>query len=355
MEKLRLYVNPAWRRKGIHSPLLNPWWGNPHTDASLFAKEMFDAHPFDVGCYEITDELGKAEMVFPPYRHQWLLRHDPGLLEECIREARASKLPILLDGMGDVEYPFNEPNAYILRIGGYRFIPEEGRILVPPPSDDLLERCRNGELLVRQKSEGAPTVGFAGWASLTTAQHVRTTIKEIPWRLLGFFNDRYWAMSKGVLWRAKALRVLEASTRVRLNLRKRNSFSGSVKTAEKDMRALREELVETVLESDYALDVRGDANATTRLFEILSLGRIPVVLDTERNFPFNDAIDYRTFCVIVDFREIRRLPDIVAEFHSRVSPEEFVAMQQRAREAFVAYFRIDAQMKHIVRQLREEL
>ena len=117
------------------------------------------------------------------------------------------------------------------------------------------------------------------------------------------------------------------------------------------MRTLRQDLVDTVLQSDYGLDVRGDANASTRLFEILSLGRIPVLFDTERNLPFSDEVDYDSFCVRVDFRDVRRLGDIIAEFHTNVSPERFLKMQQDARNAFVEFFRIDAQMKHIIIQL----
>src|SRR3989338_5574017 len=117
------------------------------------------------------------------------------------------------------------------------------------------------------------------------------------------------------------------------------------------MRALRQDFVDTVLNSDYALDVRGDANDSTRLFEILSLGRIPVIVDTERNFPNSDILNYSEFCLIVGFRDIQKLPEKIAEFHKNISPEKYEAMQRKAREAFVQYFRIDAQMRHIVRQL----
>ena len=82
----------------------------------------------------------------------------------------------------------------------------------------------------------------------------------------------------------------------------------------------------------------------------MSLGRIPVVIDTERYFPFSDVVDWHTFALIVDFRDIKRLPDIIADFHASLSPEQFETMQYLARAAFVNYFRIDAQMPHIIRE-----
>ena len=349
---LTLYVNPAWRRKWLHSPLLNPWWGNLTDAASALAKQMFDSYAFDTTYYAITDDMHAADMVFAPYRHNWLLQFDNELLTECARVARASGLPLLIDGSGDVETPLALDNAYILRIGGYRFIRERGMIQVPPLADDLLERYQGGRIDIRTKGEGKPIVGFAGWAKISFKQYLRTVVKELPVRVRGIFDARYRACTKGVLWRQKAIRALQSSPQITFNLRARSTFSASPKTAEGDMHALRKEMVDTILQSDYALDVRGDANNSTRLFEILSLGRIPVIVDTERNFPFKDKIDYTSFALIVDFRDIKKLPERIEEFHKNISPERFEEMQRNAREAYVNYFRIDALTRLIVEELQ---
>ena len=350
-DRLIFYVNPLWRRQGIHTPLLNPWWGNPLTDSSLYTKELFDSYSFSTAYYAITDDLGKADMVLAPYPHVWFMRHDMVLFDECVRTARGESLPLLIDGTGDIEYPINIENAYILRYSGYRFLPERRRIQIPLFADDLLERRRGGRLAIRKKGEGKPNVGFAGWARLSLKQYLRTVIKELPMRLRGIFDTRYRACTKGVLWRQKAIKILQSSPHVTFNLRVRNSFTASVKTAEGDMQKLQEEMVDTILQSDYALDVRGDANNSARLFEILSLGRIPIIIDTERNFPFSDKVDYSSFALIIDFHDIKCLPERVAEFHKRISPERFEQMQRNARDAYVNYFRVDALMCSIVEEL----
>jgi putative IMPACT (imprinted ancient) family translation regulator len=100
--------------------------------------------------------------------------------------------------------------------------------------------------------------------------------------------------------------------------------------------------------------VRGDPNASNRLFEVCALGRIPVVIDTERNLPWSDVLDYRGFCLMVDYRDINRLGDIVADFHVNITPERFEQMQRRAREVYVTYFRIDSLMKHIIQALKTQ-
>lgn len=352
---LTLYVNPAWNRGGIHTPLLNPFWGNPLTEASLYTKQLFDTYSFDTAYYAITGDIQVADLVLAPYPHGWFLRHDNALFDECVQTARKADLPLLIEGTGDIEYPINIENAFVLRHGGYRFMSDHGRVQIPFFVDDLLERCRGGQIKIRKKREGKPTVGFAGWAKLTTVQYIRTVIKELPVRLHGIFDMRYRACTKGVLWRKKAIKALQRSPLVTFHARTRNSFSGSLKTAEGNMKALQGQMVDTILHSDYALDVRGDANNSARLFEILSLGRIPVIVDTERNFPFSDKIDYSTFALIVDFRDIKKLPERIAEFHKNISPERFEQMQKNAREAYVQYFRIDALMRPLVEELRARL
>jgi glycosyltransferase involved in cell wall biosynthesis len=354
-DRFTFYVNPSWRGRWIHTPLLNPWWGNPIGETSLYTKQLFDTYAFDTTYYTITDDITKADMVLLPYPHTWLLRHDAAFFKECVTTAQEAGLPFLVDGLGDIEYPIDIPNAYVLRYGGYRFLPEPGRIQIFPLADDLLERTRAGQLDIRKKGEGKPVVGFAGWAKLSRRQHIRTTIKELPVRLRGLFDERYRACTKGVFWRQKAIKILQRSPLVVFNLRARTSFSGSSKTAQGDQRELREQMVSTILESDYALDVRGDANDSTRLCEILSLGRIPVIVDTERNFPFSDKIDYASFALVVDFRDIEKLPERIAEFHKNISPEHFEQMQKNARDAYVKYFRIDALTRMILEEVKAKL
>ena len=103
--RLTFYVNPLWRRVGFHTPLLNPWWGNPYEDVSVFAKQLFDANSFDTKYYDINDDIKMADMVLPPYPYVWYLRHNIALFNECVKTAREANLPLLIDGVGDIYYP----------------------------------------------------------------------------------------------------------------------------------------------------------------------------------------------------------------------------------------------------------
>ena len=353
---ITFYIDAAWRREGLlHSPLLYPFWGDPPArDNVLLRGALFKKRGFDTTYYHITDKKDEADMVLMPYSHSTVRRQYPELLGMCSAIAQEMGVPLLVDGIEDVQHPIGTPNTYVLRYGGYRFEHTAQEIVMPLLANDLLEMYRGGELQIRAKGE-IPSISFTGWGKITMYRTARAVFKELPNRLRGMIDDRFRAKKKGIFFRAQAMRILRESPRVICNFVVRNSYSGHAHTASKSIEELQKDFVDNVLNSDYGLDVRGDANASTRLFEILSLGRIPVIVDTERNFPFSDSVDYSSFALIVDFRDLNRLSERIAEFHKNISPERFEQMQKNARSAYVNYFRVDALMRFIVGELRAKI
>jgi hypothetical protein len=352
---IRLFVSQAWRRDTLqHSPLMYPFWGNPPMSKMPFQHALFARHSFNTNHYRITENPTETDVVFLPYPHAIALRFAPELIAQCAAQAAKLKVPLLIDGIGDIEHPISTPHTLILRYGGYHFLRKNNEIIVPPFADDLLEIFYKGIVQLRQKNE-KPIIGFAGWTSLTPRQATRAMLKELPDRLRGIYDDRYRACKKGVFFRRRAVKILEASPLIQANFLKRQSYSGHTDTASKSPEELRKEFVDNLLASDYGLDIRGDSNASTRLFEMLSLGCVPIIVDTERNFPFSDVLDYGSFSYRVDFRQMHRLPELISQFHAALAQEQFSDMQKNARGAYVNYFRVDALMSHIAREIRQRL
>ncbi len=355
VKPLVFYVDPKWKGHVQHVPLLFPFWGNGFDAKQIpFQHALFERNTFDTSLYSITNELSKADCILLPYSHNHALKFAPEVLDECIALSVSSGKPLVIDGVGDIERPVTFPNAVVIRYGGYRFLNKDNEIHIPPYADDLLELYCGGELKLRQKQQ-TPSISFAGWASLTPKQEVRAILKELPERLRALIDSRYGAMKKGVFFRRQAVKVLQGSPLVEANTLVRTSYSGHRHTAEKSPEQLRADFVENLLGSDYALDVRGDANASNRLFEILSLGRIPVIVDTERNLPFLGLVDYSAFSLIVDFRDMQKLPQIIADFNAKLSDEQFINMQKAARAAYLQYFRVDALTAPLIAEIRKRI
>ena len=348
---LAFFVDPAWRRPMQHIPLLYPFWGNALGDSTPFQRALFERHGFDKTHYRIVDDPAQAEVIMLPYSHNLTVHMAPELLVQASAVAEKYKKPLLIDGAGDIEYPVLEPHSIVLRYGGYRFTKRKNEIHIPLYADDLLEAYCKGDLHLRQKKD-KPSIGFSGWATLSLQQEMRAVVKELPTRLRGIFDSRYNACKKGVFFRRQAIDVLKRSLLVESNFLIRNSYSGHRDTAQDAPEELQRAFVENLLQSDYGLDVRGDANASIRLFEILSLGRIPVIIDTERNFPFSDILDYSSFSYRIDFRDLAHVPELLAEFHANLSPEKFELMQKNARSVYREYFRVDALTAYIMQAIR---
>jgi len=347
IEPLRLYVNEALRAPGMsHIPLLDLFWG-------LFAKEGMPhetnaliKYGYDKRYYQLVQNPYEAEYVVVPHDYWRLKEKRPDLLLRIIEEAKQYQKPLLIDASGDKFGKVVVPNARVLRINQYRFDLPVYEITTPVICEDLLETYCDNVLTIRDKSS-VSVVGFTGWASMPLTQRIRTVLKELPVRFKALFVTQYIVYKKGVFWREKAIKIFKRSSDIKTNFIIRSSYSGHAITLKGNRQKNRKEFVQNILESDYTLIVKGDANAATRFYETLSLGRIPVVIDTAMVFPLEDRLIYKDFCVFIDYRDLKNAPRILADFHKALSPEQFKKMQKHARDAFENYLRYDAFSRHL--------
>ena len=345
-EKIKLYVNKDFVAPDMdYAAILFPFWGMPTKINTLYIKQTWK-YGFDPEYFDITSSIKDADYILIPHDYWQLKRKRPDLLHKIIQESKTFNKPILVDASGDVAGRVEIPNAQILRINQYRFDLPKDEITVPVPCEDLLESYCDGEIVIREKVD-VPTIGFVGWGRLLFKQRIRTFVKELPIRILSIFNKKYKAYRKGVFWREFAIKIFDSSKRVKTNFIIRTSYSGHSNTLTGNPSKNRLEFVENILDSDYTLIVRGDANAATRFYESLSLGRIPVFIDTACVLPLEDRINYKEFCVFIDYTDIDKAADILADFHKNITNEQFIAMQKKARYTFENYLRYDAFSKHL--------
>src|SRR4029079_18451568 len=120
-----------------------------------------------------------------------------------------------------------------------------------------------GGKLVERPWVEVPSVGFCGF--------VGSPLKRIGFKALGQVDK-----TEGLSLRDQALAAIEQSDAVRSEFVRRTSFWGGSMSRfhfdqdrQKDVRA---EFVQNLLETDYALCVRGKGNFSYRLYEVLSAG-----------------------------------------------------------------------------------
>ncbi len=353
-EPIKLYAPDSYREPRIftHVELLFPFWGIAAKETMPYVRAAALQYQYSKDDFTLVERIEDADFVLMPYPYDRFRAINPDKVRMIEEEAHMARKPLLIDGSGDIEHPIRIPNSVILRVSQYRYSKQQNEVTVPFVAEDLLESYAGGQLQLRTKPE-SPSVGFTGWAGMSLKKRLKTHLKELSVTLAAIFNNERGAEHKGILFRKKSLKALEASTRVEPHFKTRATYSGHVKTIEGSVEDNRREFVENLLESDYALCVKGDANSSVRFYEALSLGRIPLFLDTACVLPLEDKIDYRSFSVFVDWRDTDKIAEILANFHASVSPQRFEWMQKEARRVYREYLRFDSFSKHLSDMLRE--
>jgi hypothetical protein len=248
---------------------------------------------------------------------------------------------------GDSDENINISNSLVFRTSQYRYKVRKNEIIMPPIADDLLG---DRTLEFREKSEKA-IVGFCGWASILDMSRAIKEYLKLSRLILKSFNDKKALLHKrGLLFRIEAIKYLSRSSLVKTNFIIRKSFSGNEKTIELDPAQAREEYIKNIEESDFSLAIKGDGNYSIRFYEILSLGRIPVLINTDCILPNEDIIDYSKFVLKVDYRNINNLDAIISDFHKKMSKDDFFTMQSSAREAYENHLRIDKYFDFVLKK-----
>lgn len=354
MNPIRLYVGEWYREPSIrsHLPILFPFWGVVAKDSMPYMKATLMQHHYDGKEFVMVADIADADYVVVPYSYEYFLRCNPNKVKKIIAEAQQAGKLLLIDASSDVEHPIEIPHSVILRQSQYRYAVKDNEITLPLPAEDLLESFFNSTMQVREYHD-KPSVSFTGWAQLPFRQRVRAEVKQLPLRIAALFDSRRRAEIKGVLLRGKIIRKLAECKDVVSNFLIRTSYAGHVNTLQGSVADNRREFVENMFNSDYTLCVRGDGNSSIRFYEALSMGRIPLFIDTACVLPLEHIINYKEFCVFVDHSEIDTVSEKLVQFHRTHTPEQFAHMQLRAREVYETYLRTDVFPRYLAAQLRE--
>ena len=323
-------------------PLLYPNLGVQESDTIMFLNRAFGELKDPL--VEIVENPEKADYILLPHNYSSLKTQNAYVIKQGELAKKLNK-KLIIFWHGDSDAPIDNESAIVFRTSQYRSTLQANEIMMPAYAEDLLE----GQLQPRQKHSGKPIIGFCGWAGYKNLKnHIGTVVKNSLIEASSIVGIRREARVKGITYRMKAIKHLSQSNVVEPNFIIRNSYSGHTSTIKTDPEQARREYIDNLLGSDYALIIKGDGNYSYRFYEALSLGRIPVLLDTECVLPLEDVIEYDQFIVRVPYWDLYHLDRIVADHYGKISDENFITMQKKGREAFEKYLRVDSYLSYVV-------
>jgi hypothetical protein len=325
-------------------PLLYPNFGKEERDAILFMNNAFRdiQDPF----VQITEDPAKADYLLLAHNFSTLRkRHDYVADFEALSKKHHKKIIVFWHGDRSDRVPLS--NAVVFRTSLYGQVKRPEEIAMPAYSEDLLQ----GDALQIRKKGKVPVVGFCGWADYRSLRNRIGTYAQnavLDARALLTGQPLLHARRKGLSFRRQAIASLQGCDPVSTNFVIRSSYSGHSNTIQMDPTVARKEYRDNMLESDLALCVKGDGNFSYRFYEALSLGRIPLFIDTDCVLPLSDKIDYDSFILRVPFTDIAKLPELVEGWWNGVSETEFGEMQKKARNVYAQYLSVPAFLQHAI-------
>ena len=312
-----------------------------------------------------SHDLASCDLVVLPYDWYWARgphwrqRYaDPvvapvvaTLNQQLYDKAVAAGKPVVLFFTGDRSHeavPF--PKAIILREGLYQSRRQAQEFVCPAFAEDLLQQVTQinpsltpGEVVIRPKTD-RPTVGFCGLAKPIT---LNKRVKDLYYHGSMLVSQGNWDFSPylGEKLRIKAIKRLKSNPDLQTNfiVRSESVFLG---TSPDQQKIFRQDYIQNLIESDYILCCRGSGNYSFRLYETLSMGRIPLFLNTDSAFPYDFLQDWQQYCVWVEPKDLKSLPEKVLAFHNALSAQDFIDLQQRCRQFWLEWLSAQGFFSH---------
>ena len=126
--------------------------------------------------------------------------------------------------------------------------------------------------------------------------------------------------------RNNCIEKFKSNKNITTNFIIRNAFWGGKPHDKK----IRDEYISNLKDSDLVLCCRGAGNFSYRLYETLSVGRIPIIIDTDISLPCSDVIDWNRFI----FTTPENIDVKVVEWWNSLTNNEYIDLQNYSREIY---------------------
>ncbi len=291
------------------------------------------------GIFERVSDVYQADMIVLPHEYVYLRRY-PSYLRKCLELARTMHKKMLISAYQDDPGPIVIEDAIIIRPSAYRTKLSPQEILMPAYVEDVGREWGNEPMPKGEK----PIVAFTGKADFSGS-------KEQFQYVIRNYIVRHGPRKQGIYFRRHALAVLATDSRIILNTIIRKQYSAHRNTIEISPAQAREEYIRSIQQAHFTLAPRGDGNYSLRFYETLSLGRIPVVIDTDMPLPFENRIDYDACIVRVPWKDIDHIGDYIVRFFENHNLAQFEEAQREARNIFESYLYMPRFLRHLFTKL----
>ena len=203
-----------------------------------------------------------------------------------------------------------------------------------------------------------PSVGFCGQVDRNYSFTLLKIIRN-SWHLVLFYSGLSNLYS-GPIFPATTLRknilaYIEKSDLINSIIIRRIKYKGGKIKDLTYQNRVKKEFFQNICETDYTLGIRGTGNFSTRFYETLALGRIPIFVNTDCILPFEDEINWKEHLVWVEENELAGIDKKISDFHNSLDKVNFKQLQLKNRLLWEKYFSFPGFINKLVLHLNKKL
>ncbi len=337
-DKLKIFSDKKWLPANCnHVIMLYPFWGDiPLSDIDP-DKGRFD--DYIVGgrdCFEIVNSIIECDLVVLPFEYSF----DNKKRETATNVARLAKengkkLIVFFNSDSTVE--INLEHSIILRTSFFKSKQRSNEKAFPGWSIDFMKKFQGDKSPITKRPK--VKISYCGYVD---------KLEESKTGLLGKMKSALAPITKenesyGSIIRGKAVRALLKDNTIETDFIIRDGFWAQGIT---DKLKVRDEYMQNMFSSPYALVTRGAGNFSYRLLEVMSCGRIPVFINTDSVLPMENKINWKKQTVWLEENEIPKIGKVVSDFHNSVSDSYFKELQNQNRKIYEEYLSPTGYFKH---------
>ena len=211
----------------------------------------------------------------------------------------------------------------------------------------ILKDCKlhNKKILVFYNDDNSTPVSLNGYVFRTSLFKTINNFNELS--LPPFFEDEFknnYILPEDIKLnvgfcgfdhyeRRECLNILKNNSNIDTNFIIRQSFWAR----EIDEKLAITEFNNNITKNLFGFTSRGAGNFSYRFYQILSMGRIPVLLNTDCVLPYENIIDYKKHCLIIDVLNINNIDSELIKYYNNKTKQELYEIQISNRILYEKY------------------
>ena len=321
----------------------------------LLPEKNFDKYDIkNVELILVTDKDEADYFVLPFSWNFYIDKNNYSGAMALIKKAVKYNKKILIWVTGDYYYSLPKDSHIIgLYLSPYLSKQDMSIISLPSIIKDPLHKLELGQINLREL-KGVPSIGFCGQAD-TNKFITLLKIFKLASQNIGYHTNLFKWYSGPIIpptyLRKIALDILDKRNDIHTQFIRRNRYQGGVAKNSKAFQKLRKEFYNNINSTDYTLCIRGTGNFSTRFYEALALGRIPIFVNTDCILPFSGIIDWKKHVVWIEQREISEIITKILDFHNGLTQDSFISLQIKNRKLWEEYFSFSGFIKNLTSHL----